>query len=58
MKLKLREANNQIKLCNEKKTLENSNTIVETIRQLNSIHLEINEFNNNYWCKYLFFNKL
>ena len=55
--LKLKSANNKLKnnidKSNQLKVWPNSTFIKKNLRQLNDIYLEITEYNDNYWSKYL-----
>jgi hypothetical protein len=53
LKLKLRNANNSITKSFEKKYKMNNHRMKNILKSLNSIILEINTYNNDFWSKYL-----
>jgi hypothetical protein len=53
LKLKLRNANNSIRKCFEKKYKITNHRIKDILISLNSIILEINTYNTEFWSKYL-----
>ena len=53
LKIKLKESNQQISNIITNKRLFNSKSVLVSIRSINSIYSEINEYNNTFWSKYL-----
>jgi hypothetical protein len=53
LKLKLRNANNSITKCFEKKYKMTNNRMKNILKSLNSIAREINTYNNDFWSKFL-----
>jgi hypothetical protein len=53
LKLKLRNANNSIRKCFEKKYKMSNYRMKNISKSLNSIISEINTYNNDFWSKYL-----
>jgi len=53
LKLKLRNANNSITKSFEKKYKMNNHRMKNILKSLNSIISEINNYNNDFWSKYL-----
>ncbi len=53
LKIKIKEQNKKISLLFECNKIRNINLITKAIRSMNSLYLEINDYNINYWSKYL-----
>jgi hypothetical protein len=53
LKLKLRNANNSIRKCFDRKYKMSNHRMKNILKSLNSIASEINTYNNDLWSKYL-----